>query len=177
MSAPTDKYGGDIPRNEGSTTHYPALGCHACPASFFSNERHAAHIRSAHPDSSPPASWESGDHRVEYHPNLTPAHPHLYLLSDKQSGKYLSNMVLNREGRVDAVETHPKFRRQGLATKLWSEAQQHAEDFPAVPAPQHSTSRTRAGDSWAKKVGGDVPPVSRFLSARQMRGMIDFKRQ
>jgi hypothetical protein len=180
MSIPTDKYGGDLPREvDAHTTQYPGKGCHACPASFFSDERHAAHIRSAHADISPPVAWKSGEHRVEYHPNLTPAHPHLYILSDAQSGKYLSNMVLNREGKVDAVETHPKHRRQGLATKLWHEAQSHSEEYPGVPAPKHSTSRTRAGDAWAKKIGGEVPPVpkTQLLSARQMRGMIDFSRE
>jgi len=179
MSA-SEQYGGDAPREvDAHRTEYPGLGCHACPATFFSNERHAAHIRSAHPEVSPPVAWKSGEHKVEYHPNLTPQHPHLYILSDAQSGKYLSNMVLNREGKVDAVETHPKHRRQGLATKLWHEAQSHSEEYPAVPAPKHSTSRTRAGDAWAKKIGGEVPPVPRnnLLSARQMRGMIDFSRE
>jgi len=175
----SEQYGGDAPIEEGSKTKYPGLNCHACPAAFFSNERHAEHIKTAHPEVSPPLAWKSGEHKIEYHPNLTPVHPHLYILSDAQSGKYLSNMVLNREGKVDAVETHPKHRRQGLATKLWNEAQGHSEEYPGVPAPKHSTSRTRAGDAWAKKIGGEVPPVpkTQLLSARQMRGMIDFSRE
>jgi GNAT superfamily N-acetyltransferase len=180
MSEQTDEYGGDLPIKTETGHKIPALGCSHCPASFFSEDRHAAHIRNNHPDKAAPESWESSEgHIVHYVPNITRNHPHWYIMSDAQSGKYISNMVLNREGKVDAIETHPKLRRQGLASELWHAAQQHAETTPGVPTPQHGTSRTRAGDAWAKKVGGDVPPVPRnqLLSARQMQGMIDFKNQ
>lgn len=181
MSAQTDEHGGDLPIEvDAHTTKYPGKGCSHCPASFFTNESHEKHMDEKHADKPQAESWESSEgHVVTYMPNLTRQHPHLYLLSDKQSGKYLSNMVIGHEGKVDAVETHPKMRRQGLASELWHAAQQHAETTPGVPTPQHSTSRTRAGDAWAKKIGGDVPPVpkNRLLSARQMQGMIDFSRE
>ena len=88
----------------------------------------------------------------------------------------LSNLTIGREGHVSGVETHPKHQREGLATKLWNIAKHHSETTPGVPTPKHSTSRTRKGDAWAKKVGGDVPPVKResLLSARQMQGMLRF---
>jgi hypothetical protein len=71
MSA-SEQYGGDAPRKvDAHRTEYPMLGCHACPASFFSNERHAEHIKTAHPEVSPPVAWKSGEHKIEYHPNLT----------------------------------------------------------------------------------------------------------
>lgn len=180
MSEQTDQYGGDLPIKTETGHKIPALGCSHCPAAFFSEDRHAAHIQNAHSDKPAPESWESSEgHVVHYYPNITRNHPHWYIMSDAQSGKFISNMVLNREGKVDAIETHPKLRRQGLASELWHAAQQHAETTPGVPTPQHGTSRTRAGDAWAKKVGGDVPPVPRnqLLSARQMQGMIDFKQQ
>ena len=98
-------------------------------------------------------------------------------MSDAESGKPVSNMALDHQGKVLAVETHPKLRRQGLATKLWSEAQQHSQETPGVPEPKHSGTRTRSGEAWAKKVGGEVPARNgNLLSARQMQGMIDFKR-
>ena len=137
-------------------------------------------MRERHSDKPVSEKWESSEgHTVTYIPNLTRQHPHFYLLSDSNTGKHLSNMSIGHEGKVDAVETHPKMRRQGLASELWHAVQQHAETTPGVPAPQHSTSRTRAGDAWAKKVGGEVPPVPRsgLLSARQMHGMIDFTNQ
>lgn len=132
-----------------------------------------------HPDKPVAEEWESSEgHKVTYVPNLNRATPHLYLLSDAHTGKYLSNMVIGHEGKVSGVETHPKHRRQGLASELWHAAQQHAESTPGVPTPQHSPTRTRSGEAWAKKVGGEVPKRSgELLSARQMQGMIDFKRQ
>jgi len=45
-----------------------------------------------------------------------------------------------------------------------------------IPEPQHSSMRTRAGEAWAKKIGGELPQRGRLLSARQMQGMIDFGR-
>jgi GNAT superfamily N-acetyltransferase len=132
-------------------------------------------MKERHPNQPRATSWEDDNHRVDYIPNLTRQHPHMYLLSDKQSGKYLSNMALDEKGKVQAVETHPQYRRQGLAKKLWGIAQENTAQ--GAPAPQHSSTRTRAGEAWAKKVGGEVPPRGRLLSARQMQGMIDFKRQ
>lgn len=123
-----------------------------------------------------PASWISGDHRIDYHPWFHNQAPHFYVLSHKDTGQMLSNLTIGREGHVSGVETHPKHQREGLATKLWNIAKHHSETTPGVPTPKHSTSRTRKGDAWAKKVGGDVPPVKResLLSARQMQGMLRF---
>lgn len=175
----SEDFGGDAPRKRDGKTHYPALGCSHCPAAFFDEGRHGKHMAEQHPDQPRAESWESSEgHRVDYIPHLTRQHPHMYLLSDAQSGKYLSNMVVGHEGEVQGLETHPKHRRQGLASELWHAAQQHAEGTPGVPTPKHSVLRTRAGEGWAKKVGGEVPSrQGEFLSARNMQGMIDFKRQ
>lgn len=171
-----DQYGGDSPIVNGSSTKYPAMGCPHCPAAFFKSESQMAHVKETHKGKPVATAWEDDSHRVEYHPGLTPQHPHLYVLSDKQSGKYLSNMVLDHEGKVSAVETHPDFRKQGLAKKLWGIAQENTDQ--GAPAPQHSAMRTKEGEAWAKKVGGEVPPRSgELLSPRQMKGMIDFDRQ
>ena len=175
MSASAE-HGGDAPIESGNSTKYPGLGCAHCPASFFNGTNQAAHMKERHPDKPRATAWEDEHHRVEYIPNLTRQHPHLYTLSEKQSGKFLSNMVLDEGGKVQAVETHPKYRRQGLAKKLWGIAQENTAQ--GAPAPSHSAMRTRSGEAWAKKVGGEVPPRSgQLLSARQMQGMIDFKRQ
>ena len=178
----SEEHGGDAPIqvNDGSEvkSRYPGLGCPHCPAAFFDEGRHAKHIQERHPDKPAPESWESSEgHTVTYFPNLTRQHPHFYILSDTKSGQYLSNMVVGHKGEVEGLETHPKMRRQGLASELWHAATQHAEGTPGVPMPQHSTLRTRAGEGWAKKVGGVVPErQGSLLSARQMRGMIDFSR-
>lgn len=175
-----NEHGGHKSYEEGNTTHMPGLGCSHCPAAFFDQNSHQNHMIERHSDKPRAEVWQSSpEHAVEYHPNLTRQHPNLYILKDIKTNRYLSNMVTDHDGEVSAVETDPKQRRQGHATELWHAAIQHAETTPGVPTPQHSRSRTRAGDAWAKKVGGEVPPVprERLLSARQMRGMIDFSRQ
>jgi GNAT superfamily N-acetyltransferase len=178
MSEQTDEHGGDLDIKTEKGYMIPTLGCSHCPAAFFSEDRHAAHIRERHPDKAAPESWESSEgHVVHYVPNITRHHPHWYIMSDAQSGKYISNMVVGHSGEVEGLETHPKYRRQGIASELWHAAQQHAETTPGVPTPQHSRLRTRAGTAWAKKVGGDIPQSNQVLSARQMRGMIDFSQQ
>ena len=175
MSA-QDEHGGDLPIEvDAHTTRYPGLGCPHCPAAFHNTANQVNHMVQTHPDKPRAFALEDEKHRIEYHPHLTRQHPHLYVLSDKQSGKYLSNMVLDDEGKVSAVETHPKYRKQGLATKLWQVAQENAKS--GAPEPKHSSTRTAAGEKWAKKVGGELPPRNKLLSARQMQGMIDFKNQ
>lgn len=42
-------------------------------------------------------------------------------------------------------------RRQGIATAIWQMGQR------ASPRPVHSADRTRAGDAWARAVGGRLP--------------------
>ena len=83
-------------------------------------------------------------------------------------------------GEIMGVGTHPEFARQGLATHLMSYARQISADSQPGPkgvkgqrslfkmpvekphktivAPQHSTTRTEAGEKWARSVGGHLPP-------------------
>ena len=178
-----DEHGGDAPIESGTSTKYPGLGCAHCPAAFFSAEGHHAHMLERHPDKPVAEEWESSPgHKVTYIPNFNRHTPHLYLMSDKKSGKFISNMAVGHEGRIDGVETHPQMRRQGLATELLNAAKEHSETTPGVPEPKFSGTRTSAGEKWQKKastkLGGEVPPRGgSLLSPRQMQGMIDFTRQ
>lgn len=125
-----------------------------------------------------PEKWESSEgHTVKYIPNTIPHTPHFYTLTDSNTNQYLSNLAISHSGEVMGLETHPEFRRQGLASELWHAAQQFSQATPGVPAPQHSGLRTKAGEQWAKKVGGDVPARNgSLLSPREMNNMIDFKK-
>lgn len=60
-------------------------------------------------------------------------------------------------GGVTWIETHPHYRRAGLATRMWNMANELAQTNPDIVAPEHSNTRTKSGDAWAKKVGGRVP--------------------
>ena len=175
----TDEHGGDLPitkmENGQTSTKYPGLSCPHCPAAFFGGETYSKHVEAQHQDKPRNHSVEDDVHRIDYYHYATPQHPHWFILSDKESGKMLSNMNLNREGEVSAVETHPKYRKQGLAKKLWDYA--GTLGHMGIPAPKHSSGRTQAGEAWAKKIGGELPARGRLLSARQMNMMIDFSRQ
>jgi len=171
----TDEHGGDLPYEEGDAVHYPMLGCPDCPASFFKGEDYTSHRKERHSDQPRSMAWMSGEHKISYYYKLWPSADHYYTLEDSD-GKVLSNLALKNDGTVDGVETHPQHRRQGLATKLWNEAHANAQRQPGVPVPQHSQSRTRAGDAWARSLGA-AKTTNSLLSARQMQGMIDFKRQ
>lgn len=170
------KVPGDSPIDKGEgRTVYPGLACPHCGASFFKQEKHISHIEQDHPGKPYAHAAEDDKHKIEYFPNFTNAHPHFYVLSDKKSGQYLSNMTLDHDGTVLGVETHPKYRNQGHAKALWDYATENAKT--GAPAPKHSSSRTAAGEAWAKKVGGELPKrAGNYVSAGQMRGMLDFGR-
>jgi len=174
----TSEHGGDLPttrmENGQTVTSYPGYKCPHCPAAFFKGEKYSSHVEGTHPDKPHSHSVEDDVHRIDYHYYATPVHPHWFILSDKKSGKMLSNMNLSESGEVKGVETHPKHQREGLASKLWDYAS--SLGHMGIPAPKHSTARTKAGEEWAKKVGGELPARGRLLSARQMNMMIDFSR-
>lgn len=174
----TDEHGGDLPtttmENGQTSTRYPGRACPHCPARFFDAHRQMSHVQETHPGQPYSHSVTDDKHRIDYYHWFTPQHPHFFILSDKESGKMLSNLTLDEKGKVSGVETHPKYQRQGLATKLWNYAKERSD--MGIPEPQHSSMRTRAGEAWAKKIGGELPQRGRLLSARQMQGMIDFGR-
>lgn len=58
---------------------------------------------------------------------------------------------------VKEVFVEEPFRRQGIASSLWHEAHRIAKETRGVQPPKHSTRRTRAGDAWARSVGGRIP--------------------
>jgi len=118
-------------------------------------------------------SWDNGTHKVQYYPWFTGAHPHFYVLSDSKSGQLLSNMTLDRGGEVMGLETHPKHRGKGHASRLWDIANRNSEN--AGVKPKHSDLMTEAGEGWAKKVGGELPAKIARSRETSMRGMLEFK--
>ena len=59
------------------------------------------------------------------------------------------------QGEIGDVYTHPAYRRQGMASALWNVSRQ----MLPYTKPTHSPERTRAGDAWARAVGGRRPPL------------------
>jgi len=130
-----------------------------------------------HPDQPVAEAWQSSpEHHVTYYPNFNRQTPHMYILS--KGDKHVANMVTSHTGEILGIESHPKMRRQGLATELLNAANEHAETTPGVPKPTFSKTRTSAGDKFqksaAKKLGGEAPTGGSLLSPRQMQGMLSF---
>ena len=55
------------------------------------------------------------------------------------------------------IGTTPGQERRGVATALWNEGHRLASDNARIPKPKHSADRTKAGDAWARSVGGPLP--------------------
>ena len=66
-----------------------------------------------------------------------------------------------KTGEVNWVRTHQDYRGLGVATTLWEKANKLAADT-GIKAPKHSKHRTEQGESWAKTVGGAMPPRAHY---------------
>lgn len=66
-----------------------------------------------------------------------------------------------KTGDVNWVRTHQDYRGLGVATTLWDKANKLAADT-GIKAPKHSKHRTELGESWAKSVGGAMPPRAHY---------------
>ena len=60
-------------------------------------------------------------------------------------------------GELYYIKVPAEYRRQGIATRLWEAAKEHARKF-GLPIPTHSQYRTDEGDAWAKSLGDELPP-------------------
>lgn len=69
---------------------------------------------------------------------------------------HLGDMLWNAKG-LRNIGTNPGFERRGVATAMWHEGQRMASENRTIPAPKHSADRTKAGDAWARSVGGRLP--------------------
>ena len=166
-------HGGDAPEETPNGFSMPGRGCSHCPAAFFSNERLDSHMDERHPDKPKAVAWHTDDHVMDYYPSLHPAWPHLSMLHDKKTNQHVVSMVLGHDGELQGIETHPERRREGLATKLWDMATEHAKQNQGrgVPMPTHSNLRTPEGNAWATSTGAAGVPAHSLLSSRQMMAM------
>jgi predicted N-acetyltransferase YhbS len=57
----------------------------------------------------------------------------------------------SKTGHVTELSVQPEYRRKGVATGMWTHAKRNANI-------QHASTRTLAGDAWAKTTGDYVPP-------------------
>jgi hypothetical protein len=79
----------------------------------------------------------------------------LHAIEYRSGGTQVGRISWNPEsGTVDRVETHPDYRRQGIATRLWHDARS------VTPHLRHDTPDEMSDDglSWARAVGGPNAP-------------------
>jgi hypothetical protein len=60
------------------------------------------------------------------------------------------------DGVVEKIFVGRDMRRQGLATYLWELATEMSENN-GLESPEHSSRRTKEGDSFARSIGGYIP--------------------
>jgi hypothetical protein len=64
---------------------------------------------------------------------------------------FLGSMTIGKFKDVKDIRVGEPHRRKGVATGMWSYAKQQGLN------PEHSDSRTKDGDKWAKTTGDFVP--------------------
>ena len=77
-------------------------------------------------------------------------------------GLVVGRVMWNKKsGEVNWIRTHENYRGLGIASTLWEKANKLAADT-GIKAPKHSRHRTEQGESWAKSVGGAMPPRAHY---------------
>ncbi len=72
------------------------------------------------------------------------------------SGAHVGDMLWDSKG-IRNIGVPADQQRRGVATQLWQEGQRLSSENAKIPAPKHSADRTKAGDAWARSVGGRLP--------------------
>ena len=104
-------------------------------------------------------AWREGEHEYTYvsgnHPLAIAHHTLMMHHADRSKPEMLSQMMMDKTGRVSSIETHPEHLREGHATRLFNFAKKLSAKYEDFPEPQHSSSRTPEGNAWAKSVGAE----------------------
>lgn len=88
----------------------------------------------------------------------TKRHTHKLEAYDEDFGDFTGVMEWHpKTGELKNIYVEPNYRRQGIATALWSEGRKIAQSQKGVVAPQHSSDRTDEGDAWAQSTGDRLP--------------------
>jgi hypothetical protein len=92
--------------------------------------------------------------------------PRHRITASTESGYPVAQMTWHPETHaVTGITVDPEDRRKGIATAMWKMGQE------VQPKPVHSADRTKAGDAWARSVGGRLPrrkPVLDPISRREV---------
>lgn len=105
-----------------------------------------------------------GDYRIKYLGVAKPGQPFAgqHRVEVRHKRKFVGGMRWSADetkhydrGEITDVKVNAEHRRKGVATAMYN----YAVNSGIEPAPQHSPARSEAGDAWAYKTGGHVPPL------------------
>jgi GNAT superfamily N-acetyltransferase len=97
--------------------------------------------------------------QFKYSNRANPMFPEEHEITAISDSGQVGRLIWDAEdGEVSHLHVGEPVRRKGIATSMWQTAHEEAESRGITP-PAHSSSRTRAGDSWARAVGGHVPDL------------------
>ena len=89
-------------------------------------------------------------------PELGESKPTHRIRALSQHGSELGSMLWSSK-EIRNIGVTPGQERRGIATAMWHEGHRMAAENPKIPQPKHSKQRTKAGDAWARSVGGRLP--------------------
>lgn len=91
---------------------------------------------------------------MEFTKQVSPMGKRTFYLSD--GGHSVARAILLETGEVEWICTFSQYQRKGYATALWNWMVEQGEE------PKHSPCRLIEGDRWARKVGGELPPLHKI---------------
>lgn len=63
------------------------------------------------------------------------------------------------DGEIEDIHVGKPYRRQGVGTHLWELAVEWSKENDALE-PEHSSRRSKAGDAFARSIGGHLPDLT-----------------
>jgi len=69
----------------------------------------------------------------------------------EQHGEQVGFALFDQTGKLDTMQVEEEYQRQGIGTALWYSARD------LLGWVGHADYRTRPGDAWARKIGGELP--------------------
>lgn len=91
---------------------------------------------------------------------------HTLLMHKGTSPEIIGSMSWANHGALQEIQVDPQHRRRGLATRMWTHAQELSQKDPNIPEPEPSNFRTPDGDAWAQAIYkrglSDEPPYNQY---------------
>jgi GNAT superfamily N-acetyltransferase len=76
--------------------------------------------------------------------------PMHYFVAEKH-GEEIGFALFDQTGHLDTMNVKEEYQRQGIGTDMWTFAKE------TLGWVGHAEYRTRPGDAWARKIGGELP--------------------